>query len=146
MAAYADKMKRHLRALRASVNIMAVTAGSLIILLAWAALAAEMKQPRFTTPERAVEALVSALKADNSEALATLLGPGSERLASSGDPVADEAERQRFLERYAEKRRLEAEGDDRVVLHVGEDDWPMALRSEERRVGKAWRSWWSAAH
>ncbi len=127
MAAYADKMKRHLRALRASVNIMAVTAGSLIILLAGAALAAEMKQPRFTTPERAVEALVSALKADNSEALATLLGPGSERLASSGDPVADEAERQRFLERYAEKRRLEAEGDDRVVLHVGEDDWPMAI-------------------
>lgn len=127
MAACTDTTARDIPPRRKKMKIAAATAGSLILLLAGAAFAAEVNQPRFTTPERAVEALVAALKTHNTGTLATILGPGSDPLLSSGDPVADQAERERFLERYEEKRRLEAEGDDRMVLHVGEDDWPMAI-------------------
>ena len=127
MAACTDTTARDIPPRRKKMKIAAAAAISLIILLAGAALAADVKQPRFTTPERAVEALAAALKTNNTGALATILGPGSDPLLSSGDPVADQAERERFLARYEEKRRLEADGDDRMLLYVGEDDWPMAI-------------------
>ncbi len=51
----------------------------------------------FASPAEAVKAMVEALKVGDSKALAAIFGPGSEDLISSGDPVADKAERERFI-------------------------------------------------
>jgi len=86
-----------------------------------------MPQTGFSSPDDAVSALVKALQTDDREALARVLGPGSEKLVRSGDPVKDRQEAQRFLDAYAEHNALAADGEDRVVLHVGSDDWPLPI-------------------
>jgi hypothetical protein len=91
------------------------------------ALAAGPKQKTFASPEEAVSALVGVLKAGETKALGAIFGPGSKDLIYSGDPVADKARRDRFVSEYEEKNRLEEEGTDKAVLHVGSQDWPFPI-------------------
>jgi hypothetical protein len=81
----------------------------------------------FDTPESAVAALVAAAEKHDVRELGRLLGPGTEDLLSSGDEVADRAEREGFVKRYREHHRLVAGGPDDVVLQVGEDGWPLPV-------------------
>jgi hypothetical protein len=81
----------------------------------------------FATPEEAVAALVAALQKDDTAALGKLLGPGSEELLSSGDAVADKADRVDFLAAYQAKNSLAAAGSDTMILTTGQDDWPMPI-------------------
>lgn len=81
----------------------------------------------FQTPEQAVDALVAALEAGDSNQLNLLFGPGSEELVSSGDAVADASGRQEFVAAYRAKHALVPAGDDRTELQVGEDDWPVPV-------------------
>ena len=87
----------------------------------------KLAQKRFASPEQAVNALVGALKTNDTEALTTIFGPGSEDLIFSGDPVADKAARDRFVDEYEEKNRVEEEGPDKVIVYVGRDDWPFPI-------------------
>ncbi len=97
------------------------------VFLSIPALAATTKQKTFTSPEKAVQALVASLKkADNVTAIA-VLGPNSEQLISSGDPVADRRMRERFLSAYDEKQRLDKEGKSKAVLVIGKNDWPFPI-------------------
>jgi hypothetical protein len=89
--------------------------------------AATMKQKMFQSPEKAVEAFVDTLKKDDSASLEAILGPNSEELVSSGDPVADRNRRQRFLAEYAESHRLDREGKNRAILIMGKNDWPFPI-------------------
>ena len=84
-------------------------------------------QETFASPQEAVKALVEALKAGDTKALTVIFGPGSEDVITSGDPVADKAERERFINSYEQKNRLEEEGSDKVILCVGDDDWPFPV-------------------
>src|SRR5262245_8718140 len=82
----------------------------------------------FSTPEEAVTALVVALELDDSrEELQHLLGPGTEELFSSGDAVADQAERDAFLGLYREGHELVAGSSRDLVLQVGSDGWPLPI-------------------
>jgi hypothetical protein len=85
------------------------------------------KQRTFASPEEAVKALIDALKAEDTKALSAIFGPGSEDVVSSGDPVADKARRDRFVSEYEERNRLEEAGADKIILHVGSQDWPFAI-------------------
>ena len=98
-----------------------------VALTSMQALAAEPKQKTFASPEEAVKALVAALKAGDTKALSAIFGPGSKDLVSSGDPVADKAGRDRFVSGYEEKNRLEEAETDKVVLYVGNHDWPFPI-------------------
>ena len=98
-----------------------------IVMFQGTALAAEPKQKTFDTPEAAVEALVKALRENNEKELFAIFGPGSETLISSGDKVGDRERREKFLRLYAEKNRLEPAGDKKVILHVGNNDWPFPI-------------------
>jgi hypothetical protein len=91
------------------------------------ALAAEPKQTTFASPEEAVKALVAALKAGDTKALSAIFGPQSKDLLFSGDQVADKAGRERFVSNYEAKNRLEEAGTDKVVLYVGNEDWPLPI-------------------
>ena len=80
-----------------------------------------------SSPDDAVAALVGALQERRSPRLGSILGPGSETLVRSGDPVKDRQEKQRFLDTYAHSTRSSRTGNDRMVLHVGENDWPLPI-------------------
>jgi hypothetical protein len=81
----------------------------------------------FATPDEAVTALIAALEKNDVATLGLLLGPDSEDLISSGDPVADKLGRESFLVSYREKHELVADGDSKRVLQVGEKQWPLPV-------------------
>jgi len=91
------------------------------------AFAAAVKQKSFTSPEKAVNALINALIHDYEHELLAIFGPEGKKIVSSGDEVADEAARKRFMQAFKEKNRLKNEDNDTVVLYVGKEDWPFPV-------------------
>jgi len=90
-------------------------------------LAKGILQKRFASPEEAVQSLVAAVKADDKKEMSAILGPGGKELISSGDEVADKAGRERFIKAYDEMNKLEEESADKIVLHIGTDDWSLPI-------------------
>jgi hypothetical protein len=86
----------------------------------------------FKTPEEAVDAFVAAVQKDDLAALQKLLGPGSEDIISSGDPVQDKGDREEFLAAYAAKHSLVEESPGTMTLIVGENDWPAPIPIVQR--------------
>jgi hypothetical protein len=93
-------------------------------------------QKSFVSPEQAVAALVAAVRDNKDAELRAILGPGSEDLISSGDRVADQKGRTRFLKAYEEKKGLEQEDAGRAVLLVGGKDYPFPIPIVRR--GDTW--------
>jgi hypothetical protein len=93
-------------------------------------------QARFDTPEAAAGAFVDAIRAEDTDELHHILGRGADEIISSGDEVADQQARGKFLQAYDEKNALVSETDESVVLEVGKDAWPMPIPIVER-----WGSW-----
>jgi hypothetical protein len=90
--------------------------------------AADNSQRVFPSPHAAVDALVSASKqSDFKTAVAPIFGPDADKILSSGDKVADENARLNFLKRYNEMHRLAYDGEGRVILYVGADNWPLPI-------------------
>lgn len=81
-------------------------------------------QLRFTTPEAATDALVAAVRSNDTRRIYQVLGPGSSALIRSGDPVADGQARGRFLAAYDTQSRIERDGEAKATLLIGEKDWP----------------------
>ena len=121
--------------LRGVLTVM-ITAIVMVCITYTNANAGDVKQKTFTSPEEAVKALVDAVKANSNTELLAIFGPGSEDLISSGDEVADENAREKFLSAYEEKNKLEKETPDKVVLEIGSDDWPLPIPIVKQ--GKAW--------
>jgi hypothetical protein len=94
-------------------------------------------QKRFAKPEAAVSALVAAARKGDTAAMATILGPESEEIVSSGDPIADKAALQRFVSGAAERTRLETLESGAVIAHIGKDDWPLPIPLV--KDGEGWR-------
>lgn len=90
----------------------------------------------FAAPEDAVKALAAAIKAADTRALLALFGAGAKGIFSSGDEAADRAGRERFIQAYEEINQLERKDENRVVLHVGTNDWPFPVPIV--RVGRVW--------
>lgn len=103
--------------------IVLVALSASVAAMAWGPLA----QKSFGSPQHAVDALVVAVQDDNDAELLAILGPGSEDLISSGDPVADQNGRSRFLKAYEEKNSLEKESEGHEVLLVGSKDYPFPI-------------------
>jgi hypothetical protein len=82
---------------------------------------------RFDSPQAAVDSLVDALRANDTQRLKTIFGPKGDQIVSSGDPVQDQYQVGRFLEGYDKGHRLETEPDGNVTLLVGEKDWPFPV-------------------
>ena len=111
-------------------------AAILAIVFAWGSVYAQAPQMAFSSPEKAVEAMVDALKANNIKSLLTIFGPGSRHIILSGDPVEDKKGRERFIKHYEEKNRLE-EASDKVMLYVGSRDWPFPIPIV--KAGNGWK-------
>jgi hypothetical protein len=99
-----------------------ITAISMFVLMSAAG-----AQQSFKTPEAAAAALVSAAKDAWPNGVVTVLGPEGADIVSSGDAVADESNRQRFLAAYDARHRLSKEGDDRAEMIIGPEDYPFPI-------------------
>lgn len=99
---------------------------ALAVGLQGAALAAPAGQKTFESLEDAVNALVGAFRAGDRKALVEILGPKGGPVISSGDNTADRAAYQQFVASYDRAHRLEG-GGGKVVLYVGEDDYPVPI-------------------
>ncbi|MEJ2032866.1 MAG: DUF2950 domain-containing protein [Deltaproteobacteria bacterium] len=112
------------------VRPLAAAVTTFVVIFALRAVAAAMPaegQKTFASPQAAVAGLIAAVKADSEAELLAILGPDSEDLISSGDPVADKKGRTRFLKAYGNKHRIEEESPTKAVLHVGAKDYPFPI-------------------
>lgn len=94
-------------------------------------------QQSFKSPEDAVGALVSATKDNWPKGVIAVLGKEGADIVSSGDKVADEAIRQKFLAAYDAKHQVTMEGDDKAVVIIGPEDFPFPIPLT--RKGAAWQ-------
>jgi len=87
----------------------------------------EAKERVFRSPASAAAALVDAARKDDLKEMATVLGPGGEDVVSSGDPVADNNNREDFVKWYDQMHRLAYNHEGQVILYVGADNWPLPI-------------------
>jgi hypothetical protein len=87
---------------------------------------AAVKQKGFATPEEAVKAFVAAMQSNDERELLSIFGPTAKELISSGDPVRDKTQREKFVGDYDRKNSITQEGA-KMVLVVGEKDWPFPI-------------------
>lgn len=124
------------RMLRSFPGAMAMLM-AMMLLAASAVMAQEPAAPKsFTSPQQAVTALVAAVRDNNDAELLAILGPSAEDLISSGDKIADQNGRARFLKAYEEKNSIEQENQARAVLLVGTKDYPFPIPMV--RQGETW--------
>ena len=119
-----NKEKRNFWLKRCGAILMTVMFIALVV--SDLSLAENMNQLAFASPEAAVRAMVKALNSDDLKTLEAIFGPGSRDLIASGDPAADQSDREQFLKLYSERNRLEQTAD-KVVLSVGNEDWPFPI-------------------
>ena len=108
-------------------GVLLMAAAFIALMICGPSHAKTVKQRTFASPEEAVKALVEALKTKDIQALEIIFGPGNKDLVSSGDPVSDNAGADRFVSLYAEKSRLQEESAKKVLLYLGNEDWPFAI-------------------
>jgi hypothetical protein len=77
----------------------------------------------FDSPEKAIQALYTAVNNDDGAAITRLVGP----LSSSNDMVQDKADREVFTRKFTEMHRLVKGPDGTTVLYIGAENWPFPL-------------------
>jgi hypothetical protein len=81
----------------------------------------------YKAPQDAVDALVSAAKSSDTKAALAVLGRDAEEILYSGDKVADERARARFVDSYDAKHSIKKDGDNRATLLIGDNDYPFPI-------------------
>ena len=102
-----------------------------------AAVSVASAQESFKSTDAAVDALVGAVKSGNQRTILRVLGRGASDIVSSGDPVDDATTRQRFLAAYDAKHSLSMEGDNKAVMILGQEDYPLPIPIV--RDGDVWK-------
>ncbi len=114
---------------RAKGAVVFITALLLIATLisAWNnPLMAASSQKFFPSPEEALKGLVDAVKAQDKAALDQVFGPAAKDLGSK-DEVQAAAESKEFAKHVAEKTSLVKENDSKVIIHLGNENWPFPI-------------------
>ena len=86
-------------------------------------------QRTFATPAQAADALIQAAGSYDLSSLRAILGPESEELLSSEDPVQDKNTAAEFAAKARQKNQVtvDTKNPNRAVLSVGEDGWPLPI-------------------
>jgi hypothetical protein len=110
---------------------------SILLLLSVPLVASAADQKTFATPDEAVDALFSALKADDDAALVAIMGDKYQSLVVTSDRAANSATRARIVAAMQTYRLIEDEGNDRRVVLIGDQAWPMPIPLA--KTGARWR-------
>jgi hypothetical protein len=98
--------------------------------------AAKMTQRTFASPDKAFSMLITAVKSDDAKQLDAIFGPAGKDIFPAEKEANDRA-RERFAKAYDENHRLENIGTNKVILHVGDHDWPWPVPVV--KAGNRWR-------
>jgi hypothetical protein len=100
------------------------------------AFAASVKKQGFSSAEEAVISLVKSVRENDEKGMLFVLGPESRELISSGDDVADRANRDKFIKDYDLMNKLVHKSANTVILQTGADNWSMPIPIVKR--GSKW--------
>ncbi len=117
---------------------VAFVTGLLMLALA-IPIACKSKKPEMTgyaTPDDAANAVITAVKAGDQEALLTIFGPDSNDLLHSGDPVQDKNMAAAFVSRYDVMHRWRKMEDGSQTLIVGADNFPFPIPLKKNADGR----------
>jgi len=89
----------------------------------------------FASPEAAIEALVSAVRAEDAAKVITIFGENSEDLVLTGVDEVDRRNWASFADAYAAANKVVVE-DDHATLYVGAELWPFPVAL--RKTGDQW--------
>jgi hypothetical protein len=89
----------------------------------------------FASDDEALNAMLTAVKAQDHEQVHLILGPAWKELVS-GDKVEDANAFNEFAHRAAERTRLQKQDDTTSIIYVGNDDWPCPIPMAKTPDGK----------
>src|SRR5438093_2764164 len=94
-----------------------------------AAAASQPKQKEFDTPKQAADALVQVAANFDAAAAKEILGPDSEDIVASEDPVQDKNRAQAFAAKAKEKMSVETDkkNPNQAIVLVGNDNFPLPI-------------------
>lgn len=97
--------------------------------------ASQPKQQEFDSAKEAADALIQAAENFDVAAAKEILGPESQDLISSEDPVMDKNRAQAFAAKAKEKNSIEIDKKDpnRAILLVGNDNFPLPIPIVKRK-------------
>jgi Protein of unknown function (DUF2950) len=95
--------------------------------------ASQPAEEQFDTPKQAADALIQVASNFDVAAAKKILGPDSEDIVSSEDPVQDKNRAEAFAAKAKEKNSIEIDKSDanRAILMVGNDDFPFPIPIEK---------------
>ena len=87
------------------------------------------KGTAYPTPQAAIDALVDAAEKYDEKALAAILGPNSNEIISTGEPVRDREMSTEFAAQARARQSLSRDPRNpaRMILNVGNDGWPFPV-------------------
>jgi hypothetical protein len=93
------------------------------------------QQKQFDTPKEAADALIQVAANFDVSAAKEILGPDSDDIIASEDPVQDKNRATAFAEKAKEKNSIEMDKKDpnRAILLVGNDDFPLPIPIVKRK-------------
>jgi hypothetical protein len=94
-----------------------------------AAASSQAKQKQFDTPDQAADAFIQVAATSDAAGAKEILGPDSEDIISSEDPVMDKNRALAFANKAKEKKSIQIDKNDpnRAILVVGNDDFPLPI-------------------
>ncbi len=98
--------------------------------------AKDIKQKTFSSPKEALKTLVEAARGNDATSLLAIFGPEGKDIISSGDAVADERGRERFVRSADEAIKFSKLDDKRVLAVIGKDKWTFPVPIV--KSGKGW--------
>jgi hypothetical protein len=95
----------------------------------------QAKQKGFDTPQQATDSLIQAAETFDVPALEEILGPGSEDIITSQDPVMDKNRAVAFAAKAREKNSIEVDkkNSSRAIISVGIEEWPLPIPIVKRK-------------
>lgn len=95
-------------------------------------------QKQFDSPKQAADALIEVATNFDAAKAKDVLGPDSEDIVSSEDPVADKNQATAFANRAKEKTSVEIDkkNPNHAILVVGKDDFPLPIPIVKQKGGK----------
>ena len=121
----------------AAVLVMVIGPTCFVVQVSAKERAQNASQEAFGSADLAIEALIASVRSGGTEDILKVLGPQAKRIVSSGDPIADQAAREKFLAVLDEGHKTAQEGDNRIVLIIGKDEFPFPIPVVKN--GNGWR-------
>jgi urease gamma subunit len=97
--------------------------------MALALAAPSYAQQRFDSAEAAAQAMIDAAETHNTASLTAIFGPKGNAILTSGDRAQDQAEQSEFSKLARAQHQLlpDARNPNRMILSIGEEDWPFPV-------------------